>query len=401
LIGVLWPFWVLAILGFSGMALVLFDKQKRRQLIWLYAIFAGYALTLVAAHVAERYRLALSPILAVFGGYFLFRIWEIIQGLKNKTAPEENVYDIRKYKKLLPIALPLIFISTIPFVSLGQISRTLPSDTWNNLGAEALDEGKTDEAAYCFQKSIEAMPQMPSPHANLGRTYLEEGKMDEAIEELRTAIKLQPDSSADLLKIALEGKKNNASAEEIKKQIKELSKKGKDELFNVDYIEAVKLLREKKYLEALPKLEKAREKNPDNDQILTNIGTAYKNTGDLNKAKESFSLAILNDGYNLPARYNMVNVQRARKENDLAFTQLNIINGLVPGYMLSQMQLAELNLAKGNAEAAKNLYQAFLDDKYNPGLYPDYVPKAREMIAKINTAKTMPAGTASPADAMK
>jgi len=430
LLTVLWPFWIVAVLGITGMIMSLWQSGieviyrvlkgkkdatnhiaagsgEKPNLLFLYAVFFGYALTLVASHIAERYRLALAPILAVFAGYFLALVWKKIQSISHmdpndgvssdsKNASDAGLYDIRNYKNIVPIMALLIFLIYLAFSPLGQISRTTPEDTLNNLGSEAMDLGKMDIAEASFKESIELQPRMSPAYANLGKLYLEEGNVDQAIEEERKALEFQPDASTALLKIAMEAKQNSTPLNEIKSQINALSNNQEDELFDADYIEAVALIREQKYQDALPLLLRANDKFPNNSQILVNLGTVYKNLGQLDDAKWNLSLAIIADGYNLPARYNMVNVQRKKGENDLAMTQLMLINNIVPGYMLSQLQLAELQLAKGNVVAARNSYQAFLDDNDNASQYPDEIQKVTDMVAKLSYALAHPNQT-SPA----
>jgi tetratricopeptide (TPR) repeat protein len=373
------PFWILGLLGIFGLIIVFSDREKRKNIFWLYFFLGGYALTLVASHVAERYRLALAPMFVLFASYFIFWFWEKIK----KFQAEKFEMSSENLRIMLVSFLALALTSPILFVSLGQISRTMPADTLNNFGSEALDKGNINEAQGYFIDSIKAEPRLPMAHGNLGITYLEENNLDPAIEEMRKSIKLQPDAPVGFLKIALEAKKNNTSFEEIKKQIEELKNKKTEELFDLNYIEGMKLLRAQEYREALVYLEKAKEKFPDNSSLLVNLGSAYKNTDQIDKAKEVVSAAILADGYNLAARYNMVNIQRKKKETDLAITQLTIINSIVPGFMLSQLQLAELQLAKGNVAAAKKAYQEFLDDEINTQMYPDQVFKTKATLEKL------------------
>jgi tetratricopeptide (TPR) repeat protein len=373
------PFWILALLGIFGSIAVMLEKEIRKKLFWLYFFGAGYALTLVASHVAERYRLALSPILILFASYFIFWFWERFK----KFQADNFEMSSRNVRIILVALLALALATPALFINLGQISRTMPGDTLNNFGSEALDEGKVSEARGYFIDSIKAEPRLPMAHGNLGKTYLEEGNLDSAIEEIRKSIKLQPDAPIGYLKIALEAKKNNASLEEIKNRIEDLKNQKSEEMFDLNYIEGMKLLRVQKYKEALPYFEKAKEKFPENSSLLVNLGSIYKNTDQLDKAKELVSMAILSDGYNLAARYNMVNIQRKKKENDLAMTQLNIINGIVPGFMLTQLQLAELQAAKGNVAGARKSYQDFLDDEINVSMYPNEVLKTKVALEKL------------------
>ena len=59
-----------------------------------------------------------------------------------------------------------------------------------------------DQAVRAFQVSAKAAPDDPQYHYHLGLAYLKAGKARQAAEELRLAIKLQPDFR--LAQLALE-----------------------------------------------------------------------------------------------------------------------------------------------------------------------------------------------------
>jgi len=64
---------------------------------------------------------------------------------------------------------------------------------YNNLGEALAEQGRLDEAAADFAKSIEANPLYSQAHHNLGMALVQRGKLDEAIEYFKRAIEINPD----------------------------------------------------------------------------------------------------------------------------------------------------------------------------------------------------------------
>jgi tetratricopeptide (TPR) repeat protein len=60
------------------------------------------------------------------------------------------------------------------------------------MGAEALHQGKMDEAEKAFRRAIAESPQLPTAHLDLGLVLLREGNPDEAAAALSKAIELDP-----------------------------------------------------------------------------------------------------------------------------------------------------------------------------------------------------------------
>jgi len=64
----------------------------------------------------------------------------------------------------------------------------------NNLGEVLWSEGKTSDAAYWFQRSVETNPNLSDPQRNLGMALVQSGQLDEGIAHLKMAIELNPQS---------------------------------------------------------------------------------------------------------------------------------------------------------------------------------------------------------------
>lgn len=69
---------------------------------------------------------------------------------------------------------------------------------YNDIGAYLIRLGRLDDAIPWFKKAIAAKRYQPRhyPHFNLSRVYVKQGKILEAIQELRTALRLNPEYEA-------------------------------------------------------------------------------------------------------------------------------------------------------------------------------------------------------------
>jgi len=65
----------------------------------------------------------------------------------------------------------------------------------NNLGLALGAEGKPDEAAFHFLRSLQIHPNYAPAHINLGNALVQKGKVEEAIRHYSTALKLKPGNS--------------------------------------------------------------------------------------------------------------------------------------------------------------------------------------------------------------
>jgi Flp pilus assembly protein TadD len=65
----------------------------------------------------------------------------------------------------------------------------------NNLGTALVSHGRTDDAMFHYQKSLEIKPRYVDAHNNLAIVLADHGRIDEAVAQYRRALAIQPDSA--------------------------------------------------------------------------------------------------------------------------------------------------------------------------------------------------------------
>jgi tetratricopeptide (TPR) repeat protein len=90
-----------------------------------------------------------------------------------------------------------------------------------------------------------------------------------------------------------------------------------------NYDKALKLLKDKKYKEAIPYLEKELENKPESISIRNKLGLAYMLVGDLISASIEFKEILFNDPENIEAKINLATINIKNKKFDLAIEELN------------------------------------------------------------------------------
>ena len=157
------------------------------------------------------------------------------------------------------------------------------------LGQVLIQTEQYGEARQALDRALQLNPKLPTVHLNLGAIYWKEQKSSEAIAEWREELKLYPETfqanytlgaalafveghdeeSVRLLRKAIALKPANALA---------LCQMGK------------LLVRQSKYAEAVPFLERAVQADPKFRQAHFALGTAYQNLGRNLEAKSQFAI---------------------------------------------------------------------------------------------------------------
>jgi tetratricopeptide (TPR) repeat protein len=365
---ILVPFWIVAIFGILGI-FASFSSTRNKKLFPLYALTLSYTLTLIASHIAERYRLALFPIFAVFAGYFT--IW-----FKEKLEKQDYA-SITKYVTALMI---LIFFAWIPFPS---ITHTTIKDMHNNFGAQYELSGNIDQAKEQYELSLKQEKKYVPAMRNLARIALREGNIDGAIEKYRAALQIQYDLSTDELKIALDAKEKNSSKEELAVLLEDSKQKDLQSTpFDVDYIEGMRFFRNRQFDQAAEKFEKAYRRNGSSEAIMTNLATSYKNSKQPEKAQQFFEKALELNDYNLPAHYNLGNLFSAKKSYPKAIAQYERINEIVPGFQLSRYYLAQSYAENKDMQKSIDAYRLFIEESQNNPAFRQQVEEAKKIVEK-------------------
>jgi tetratricopeptide (TPR) repeat protein/transglutaminase-like putative cysteine protease len=156
-------------------------------------------------------------------------------------------------------------------------------------GAAALNNRNYKAAVDLLQRAVELEPRHSSAWGTLGNAYYAQRRLDEAIAAYRSQIEVNPyDPHAynDLgLALWLSEKYDDARAA-FQKQI-EISPLDRDAHHSL----GVFLLERHLYAEAVPELEKAASLNSGNAQLQAELGRAYLNVGQDEKAMTAFARA--------------------------------------------------------------------------------------------------------------
>ncbi len=363
------PFWPIAILGILGLFAHIFSSKNKRLALPLYVIFASYTTTIVASHVAERYRLALFPIFAIFAGYFAFWILEKIRQA-----------DFATVTKYVTAFMVLTFLAWIPFP---ETAHTTIKDMHNNFGAQYEAAENIKQAKEQYALSLKMDEKYVPAVRNLARIALREGNADEAIEKYRAALQIQYDLSTTELKMALDAKNEGLSEEKIKQLLQQAKQ---DEIqkaiYDADYIEGMKFFRKREFDKAAEKFEKAYRRNNSSEAIMTNLATSYKNSNEPDKAQKFFEKTLEINDYNLPAHYNLGNLFSAKKSYPQAIAHYERINEIVPGFQLSRFYLAQSYAENKEMQKSIDAYRLFIEESEHNPAFRKQVEEAKKIVEK-------------------
>ncbi len=202
--------------------------------------------------------------------------------------PEVNmstVPDKLLNKTVSPLVATISIVATVAVVvGLGLLIGY--SFFWN-----AYDkENRLDHNLKVAQESVDAGAQNANAHLTLGLAYAEQGKQDLALKEFEAARNLDPKNLTVRYNIALIkiGQKDLTGARQDLESIRAQNPK---------YIEARAtlgsvLLELKEYKLAAQELEVVNSLEPGKSDILFYLAQAYRNSGDVNKAKAALEKAI-------------------------------------------------------------------------------------------------------------
>jgi tetratricopeptide (TPR) repeat protein len=170
-----------------------------------------------------------------------------------------------------------------------MFQRTPASYRVHELSAEIFEtQNRYAEAVPEYRKAIELNPNAPDLHFRLGRAILlqshEAQALDQAAAEFQAELKISPEDSACEFQLGqIASVKNNAS--EAKKYFERAI------LLSPNFVQArISLakvyLQEKNYPEAIRLLTQATQAQPANESAHYSLLTAYRNAGQMDKAKE-------------------------------------------------------------------------------------------------------------------
>ena len=201
---------------------------------------------------------------------------------------------------------------------------------WHNLGMNYdrfEGEDRSQDAIYCFNKAIEAVPNHYEAANSLGKKMLDYGELDEAVKFFNQAIKYQP-------KIAR---------------------------FHYNLGRAYWM--KKDYQKAIDSINAALRLDEGYAKANNNLGLVYLDMGKVELAEEQFKIAIGKDGEMVDAYYNLSQLYLRGKRFDEAGVQLKKAIEIDPQRFDVLNGLGQVAAMKGDLQGALKYFEQSLEKK--------------------------------------
>lgn len=206
-----------------------------------------------------------------------------------------------------------------------------------NLGVAAAECGDSEEAVQCYQKAVELEPRYAEAWCNLGVIYKSQGRLDQAIAAYEAALISAP--TLEMIRL------NLASA---------LTEKGTNLKNSGDLAGGIKIY------------ERALALCPKHGEALYNLGVAYSEAKELDKAIFMYQMAIAAAPQCAEAHNNLGVLHRERGNLEAALTCYEAALTVRPNFPQGLNNLAVLYTQQGRAAEALNMLLAAIMAK------PDY-----------------------------
>lgn len=174
----------------------------------------------------------------------------------------------------------------------GNLAVSLDPSHYNGhrlLGNAYYQKGDYAQAVAAFEKAVALRPDQADGHFGLGLALFETGALDRAAEEFGKAgaIKEDPNTGFYLAKVYYNQKKYDQALDEVQKCLKK--KPRAPEFYN---LKGVILNQLGRYAEAAGSFQAGLVLAPDDINIQVNLGIAYINSGEQDKARPVFEKVL-------------------------------------------------------------------------------------------------------------
>ncbi len=225
----------------------------------------------------------------------------------------------------------------------------------NNLGTEYFEMGDFDKAMEQFKIALALDPNNVSTISNIGSTLSSQGKKDEAKYYYEKAIKLNPTGSEGYYSLGLLLISQDKLEEAINLYQGALTKKLQYPFLMYKGIGHL-MVRMGQFDEAIKALEKAVILRSDSE-TYANLGQAYAEKGDLEKATENYKKAIMMDPNNPEAHYNLGNAYLSQDRLMEAAGEYQKAIKAKPNYAKAYSNLGVVLLSIGRDDEAIEKYR--------------------------------------------
>lgn len=169
--------------------------------LWIAALVFSLAGPLPAAAAQQLSRSAGAKFQEAIGHLRAERFPQAEQLLVALVRDFPNHADIQEALAIVLTAQDKVETATSHFEKVARLNPRSPR-AHQNLGANYLRLGRLAGAEREFQAAIQLDPRSPNAHFNLGSLYLSQQSFDKALPHLQQAQKLQPDNPANSFKLA-------------------------------------------------------------------------------------------------------------------------------------------------------------------------------------------------------
>ncbi len=371
ILGFLLPAWILIIMGVLGTVLAMMNQSVRMTWLPVAVIALAYTGTLVLAHVAERYRIALFPMLLPGAGYFVVTTFRRIRSGRFLSA--------------FWILIPFLILSGLAFIS-GETASSTTGPDMKTAIAEKADRSGDRETARRFNES--ALQENPFHVPSLllaSRIALEENRTGEALSYARRALRADPEAGTAELRTAYEAETGKLQGDDFGNAVKRLTdpSMGTGKIADPNYWTGMGFFRKRDFEKALPFFERASANDPENAAALGNLATCYKNTKQPDLALPLFRRIIEKDPYNLAIRFNLAQFYEAKKDTFAAMKEYEAMQDIVPGFHLARFNIAELALKRNDKNRARSELSAFIKENRGDPRKTQLIREAEQTLERI------------------
>lgn len=239
----------------------------------------------------------------------------------------------------------------------------------NDLARFLYRRGMVDAAIQEFHAALQFDPRNFTAHFNLGLIYRERQRYPQAVEHLQIARELMPSDIATLLALTDAYFHTGEAQEGIALSRQLLSSHADDP--QVNFSMGTLLLEQKEYAEAAACLERARVAEPQNFELLHDLGQAYTHLGKYAAAENAFLAALSLRENAVQTLYQLAIAYTEWGHADQAIQVLVRARGLAPARPDVLLLLGRVCIREGFIDDAIEVLQrcaALNPDKVDPHL---------------------------------
>jgi tetratricopeptide (TPR) repeat protein len=218
-----------------------------------------------------------------------------------------------------------------------------------------LKQNKTTEAIKAYKSSISRAPTDDNAHIKLGNIYFGQARYNEAENEYKAAVAINPTSSTNIFSLGqvylAQGRYHDA--ETRFKQIIQMDPRH----YGGYYALGQTYSKEGRAKEAVELFKKVNAMKKDFNEVRVDLGSAYVDLGDMDKAQEQLDLLYEKDAQLYLLLYNYVD-KAAKPKLLAAIADDGFATALGPGTSLTSM-----SSALANANASKSFHMTFVFSK--------------------------------------